>query len=352
MSNVFNQTPLQILTGFLGSGKTTLLNKVVNNPEMKGTVLIINEVGEIPIDNKLISSDNPVIVLDSGCICCTVQDGLVNVLHYLIEERDNNPEFDFNRVIIETTGIADPAPIIDLIFHYEEILINYNFAGTITVVDGINAKEELAHNYESVKQIAMADKIIISKTDRLSQDEIEALKNTVEDLNQSADVYLSSLDNPPMDAFTSFDIFNTPKDIKTAMKWINSKRNDYKLASGMAPVKMSGVMNKTLPIHSNYQTIAMSFDKPLNRFTVIHAFDVINSQFGESIIRLKGIFDFNDGYPFIIHGVQGECYPITNQIEWEDKPFSQMVVIVSPRIAEQVELMLKQMIRPLDDSEE
>ena len=137
MSNIFNQIPLQILTGFLGSGKTTMLNKVVNSPEMKGTVLIINEVGEIPIDDKLISNDNPVIVLDSGCICCSVKEGLVNVLHYLIEEADKNPEFKFNRVIIETTGIADPAPIIDLIFHYEEILINYCFAGTITIVDGV-----------------------------------------------------------------------------------------------------------------------------------------------------------------------------------------------------------------------
>ena len=112
MSNILEQIPLQILTGFLGSGKTTLLNKGVQNPDMKGTVLIINEVGEIGIDNKLISTDNPVILLDSGCICCSIQDGLVNVLHYLIEEIDNN-NLEVNRVIIETTGIADPAPIID-----------------------------------------------------------------------------------------------------------------------------------------------------------------------------------------------------------------------------------------------
>ena len=91
----------------------------------------------------------------------------------------------------------------------------------------------------------------------------------------------------------------------------------------MAPVKLTGVMNKALPTHSNYQTISLSFDKPLNRYTVIHTFDALNSQFGDAIIRLKGIFDFGDGYPFIIHGVKGECYPITNQIEWEDKPFSQ-----------------------------
>ncbi len=348
MSEMLKQVPLQILTGFLGSGKTTLINKVVSDPSMKGTVLLINEVGEIPIDDKLITADTPVVVLDSGCICCTVQEGLVNVLHFLIEERDSNPAFTFNRVIIETTGIADPAPIIDLIFHYEEILINYSFAGTITVVDGVNAREELAHNYEAVKQIAMADKIIISKTDRLTEEEMRTLRNTAEALNQSAEIYFSSPDNPPKDAFTNFAIFDTPKDIKTVMNWINSKRGEYKLASGMAPVKLSGIMNKALPTHSDYQTIAMSFDRPLNRMAVIRAFDLLNARFGEAIIRLKGIFDFGDGYPFVIHGVLGECYPVTNRIEWEGKPFTQMVLIVSPRVAAQVEAMLKAMIAPED----
>src|SRR5574344_1910086 len=177
MNKLLSQVPLQILTGFLGSGKTTLLNKIINTPKMKGTVLIINEVGEIGIDDKLISSESPVVLLDSGCICCSVQDGLVNALQFLADQKQQG-ELSFNRVIIETTGIADPAPIITLLFDYIEIECNYSFAGTITVIDGVNAKDELAKNYEAVKQIALADKIIISKEDRISKNDLDRAYST------------------------------------------------------------------------------------------------------------------------------------------------------------------------------
>ncbi|MGN1392870.1 MAG: CobW family GTP-binding protein [Succinivibrionaceae bacterium] len=341
MSNILEQVPLQILTGFLGSGKTTLLNKIVQNQNMKGTVLIINEVGEIGIDDKLISTDNPVVLLDSGCICCTVQEGLVKVLHYLVEEKENNPDFKFNRVIIETTGVADPAPIIDLLFHYIDIECNYCFAGIITVVDGLNASKELSENYESVKQIAMADKIIISKSDLLSEEDLSVLNETLRNLNPTSLIFKSSIDNVPLDAFSSFEIFNTPKNIKSILDWINSQRKNYKLASSFSPLKKGNIVSKKLVTHSSYETISLSFNKPLNRISVICAFNLICNQYGDAILRLKGIFDFGEGYPFVIHGVRGECYPITNQAEWVDGiAFSEMVVICSPRIANTVREML------------
>jgi G3E family GTPase len=351
MNKLLSQVPLQILTGFLGSGKTTLLNKIINTPKMKGTVLIINEVGEIGIDDKLISSESPVVLLDSGCICCSVQDGLVNALQFLADQKQQG-ELSFNRVIIETTGIADPAPIITLLFDYIEIECNYSFAGTITVIDGVNAKDELAKNYEAVKQIALADKIIISKEDRISKNDLDILISTATNLNPSAKLYTAGINNTPIEAFTSYDVFDTPKDLKTIMAWINSKRDDLKLASSIKPVKLSSVStNQILKTHSDYQTISLKFDKPLNRISVLQAFNMINNQFGSSVLRLKGIFDFGEGYPFIIHGVCGECYPVANQAEWENqKPFSEMVVIVSPRIAADVKNILTNIISFIDDN--
>ncbi|WP_406038767.1 CobW family GTP-binding protein [Succinimonas sp.] len=344
--------PLQILTGFLGSGKTSLLNEVVGSPDMKGTVLIINEVGEVGIDDKLISKDHPAILLQNGCICCSLQDGLVNVLHYLIEVRDNG-ELEVNRVIIETTGIADPAPIINLLFNYIDIEYNYAFAGTITILDGVNGKTELAKNYESVKQIALADKIIISKCDRITPEEIESLRVTAHDLNPDALIFESSPGKAPMDAFVAFEIFNTPKDLGTIMKWVNSRRKDYKLAAGMTPVKQSGVTTKALPTHSSYETVAVEYDRPLNRISVMNTFSMLCRQFGEAVLRLKGIFDFGEGYPFVIHGVQGECYPVSNMASWEGKePFSVIVLIVSPRIAADCEEMLKHYITYMEPEQE
>ncbi len=349
-NNIKKLIPLQILTGFLGSGKTTLLNTVVDDPSMKGTVLIINEVGEVGIDDKLINEDHPTILLANGCICCSLQDGLVNVLHYIVEAKENG-ELDVKRVIIETTGIADPAPIINLLFNYVDIEYNYAFAGTITILDGVNGKEELAKNYESVKQIALADKVIISKCDRVSREDIDALTATAHDLNPSALVFESSPEHTPMDAFTAFEIFDTPKNLSTIMSWINSKRKDYHLASNLTPVKQTGIMKKALPTHSNYETVSVEYDKPLNRISVMNTFSMLCQQFGDAVLRLKGIFDFGEGYPFVIHGVQGECYPVSNMASWEGKkPFSVIVLIVSPRIAKDAEAMLKNFITPLGES--
>ncbi|MDD6176542.1 MAG: GTP-binding protein [Succinivibrionaceae bacterium] len=345
------QILLQILTGFLGSGKTTLLNKVIQDPKMKGTVLIINEVGEIGIDDKLISTDNPVVLLDSGCICCSLQDGLIQTLHFLLDQKESG-ELNFNRVIIETTGIADPAPILNMIFDFLDLDIAYKFAGTVTVVDGVNATEELKNNYESVKQIALADKVIISKCDLINENDIAVLKDTILALNPTTTIYESSVDNSPIDAFLDFKIFETPKDLNTILSWINNKRKDLNLASGMKLVKSSSISKKgVLATHSNYDTIAISFDKPLNRISVIQAFNAVNEQYGSSVLRMKGIFDFGEGYPFVIHGVCGECYPISNLAEWEgNKPFSEMVVICSPNIAPTIEHMFKTMIKPIDES--
>lgn len=349
--NILEQVPIQILTGFLGSGKTTMLNKVINNPVMKGTALLINEVGEIGIDQKLISTDNPVVLLDSGCICCSLQDGLIQVLQYLTEVREEG-KLSVNRVIIETTGIADPAPVISLLFNDMDISYAYSFAGTITVLDGVNGKEELAKNYEAVKQIAMADKIIVSKKDRISEDALNELIVTAHSLNPEAEIFTSSNTEIPFEAFEKYDVFDTPKDLATVMRWVNSKRGDIKLASGISPVKISNMASKSFKTHSNYETISLHYDKPLNRISVLRAFDLINAQFGSAVLRLKGIFDFDEGYPFVIHGVCGECYPILNQTEWENnKPFTELVVIVSPKIIKQVEQILKFTIRYLHEED-
>lgn len=341
------QIPIQLLTGFLGSGKTTLLNKIIQDPSMKGTVLIINEVGEVGIDDKLINTKNPVVLLDSGCICCSVQDSLAQTLEFLINQLQLG-ELSFNKVIIESTGIADPAPIISLIFDFMTTDISYNFAGTITVVDGVNASKELANNYESVKQIALADKIIITKEDLITPEQLELIKNTALELNPSAEIYTANINSAPIDAFVHFDIYNTPKDLKTIMSWINAKRKEFKLASSFKPVQTSSIYTK-LPTHSTYQTVSISFDKPLSRISVINAFQALNLHFGTAILRMKGIFDFGEGYPFVIHGVCGECYPISNLADWGNKePFSIMVVICSPKIAEQAETILKSTITTID----
>jgi G3E family GTPase len=349
MNEKINTIPVQLLTGFLGSGKTTILNKIIQNPKMKGTLLIINEVGKIQIDSKLINSDNPVILLDSGCICCSLQEGLFQTLQFLLDQL-NNQKLNFNKIIIESTGIADPASIINMIFQYMTTEITYKYAGTIGLLDGVNAKKEIQENYEAVKQIALSDKIIITKTDLIDIEDIEMLKDLALNLNPSAEIFTSDVNSSPIEAFLNYEIYNTPKNLKVIMDWLNTKRKDLNLASHIKQASSIKIgINTPIKPHSSYETISIRFNKPLSRISVINAYNTICSQYGIAVIRMKGIFDFGEGYPFVIHSVCGECYPITNLADWGDNPpFSEMVVICSPTIAANAKLILQETITTLE----
>ena len=171
-----NKIPVNIITGFLGSGKTTLLNHWVNSPELKDTLVLINEFGDVGLDHELVESvDSSVVLLQSGCICCSLQGALVDSLatNLIKAQRGEIPQF--KRVIIETTGLADPSGVISTLCGDDFLLDHYYHDGTITVLDGMYVREQLKNQYEAVKQIALADLIIVSKTDLIDSDEVDAI---------------------------------------------------------------------------------------------------------------------------------------------------------------------------------
>src|SRR5258706_12145288 len=158
--------PVSVLTGFLGSGKTTLLRKLLQHPDMARTAVIINEFGEIPLDHLLVeSSSEDMITLNSGCLCCTVRGDLTDTLRnlYLKRAKQEIPEFD--RVVIETTGLADPAPILHTLMNDPVLAARFRLDGVVTTVDAVNAQSQLDTHLESVKQAAVADRIVLTKSD-------------------------------------------------------------------------------------------------------------------------------------------------------------------------------------------
>ena len=158
--------PVTVLTGFLGSGKTTTLQRLLKAPEFAGTVAIINEFGEIGLDHLLIeTSQERLALLDNGCICCTVRDDLVEALLRLIARAEAGEMPDFRRVVIETTGLADPAPILHELMADERLAAAYRIDGVLTTVDAVNGLSTLARHREAVKQAAVADRLLITKTD-------------------------------------------------------------------------------------------------------------------------------------------------------------------------------------------
>ena len=158
--------PMTLLTGFLGAGKTTLLNRLVKDPAFAGTAVIINEFGEVGIDHLLVErAEDGIVELSSGCICCTIRGELVEALERLLRGLDNGRVAEMRRVVIETTGLADPAPILYLLTRHPYLSLRFRLDGIVTVVDAVNAMASLDAHEEAVRQVAVADRIVLTKTD-------------------------------------------------------------------------------------------------------------------------------------------------------------------------------------------
>lgn len=182
--------PITILTGFLGSGKTTLLNKLLRQPEMEGTLVIVNEYGEVGLDHLLMETpEDETILLNNGCLCCAILGDLVLTLSRLLERRTAGELPPFDRVAIETTGLADPVPLLQTVLSDEEISSAFKLDSVVTIVDSANGAAQLETHFESVKQAAVADRIVLSKTDLVSEDGIEILCAKLKKLNRSAPVF-------------------------------------------------------------------------------------------------------------------------------------------------------------------
>ena len=197
--------PLTVLTGFLGAGKTTLLNRLLQDPALADTVVIINEFGEIGLDHLLVETvEEGLVLLAAGCLCCTVRGDLVATLEDLLRKRDNGRIAPFRRVIIETTGLADPAPILHAVLYHPYLSMRYALEGVATVVDAVNGPATLDGHQEAVKQAAMADRIVVTKTD-LSAD-VAALEERLRALNPGAAILHAvhgAADPPPSSARAS-----------------------------------------------------------------------------------------------------------------------------------------------------
>src|SRR5437016_3097473 len=179
--------PVTLLTGFLGSGKTTVLNHVLKEPGMAATAVIVNEFGEIGLDHLLVErSSEDVVLLNSGCLCCTVRGDIVDTLTNLFVDRVKGKVPFFTRIAIETTGLADPAPILHTLMTDPIVAARYMLDGVVTTVDAVNGAATLDRQPEAVKQAAVADRLLLTKTD-LSQPALrQALEARLAALNRSA----------------------------------------------------------------------------------------------------------------------------------------------------------------------
>ena len=217
--------PLTVLTGFLGAGKTTLLNRLLQEPALADTLVLINEFGEIGLDHLLVEKlDGDMVVMTSGCLCCTIRGDLSATLEDLLRRRDNDRIAPFTRVIIETTGLADPAPVLHTLMYHPYLMLRFRLDGVVTLVDAVNGSGVLDRHAEAVKQVAVADRLVITKTDlRDAERNAAALRARLSALNPTALQLDAARGEASVEKLLNIGLYDPNRKIPDVRRWLNAE---------------------------------------------------------------------------------------------------------------------------------
>jgi G3E family GTPase len=314
--------PVSIITGFLGSGKTTLLNRLLQDLAMAGAAVIINEFGEIGLDHLLIATPNEnTVLLASGCICCTVRGDLVNTLRDLDKQRRQGDLPPFDRVLIETTGLADPVPIAQTVVTDEKLAPTYMLDSVITLVDGVNGLQQLDRQPESVKQAALADRLLITKTDRAEATALPALMARLAELNPGAQLLaVSHGDVTPALLFGA--AINAGARAAEVRRWLRDE--DYVRVEA----RQQSVPGARSAHDVRIQSYSIHLDEPISAEGLTAWLTALASLRGAELLRVKGLLNV-EGAPVAVHAVQTLIHePVTLQ-QWPDAERRSRLVFIA-----------------------
>ncbi len=326
--------PVTIVTGFLGSGKTTFLNHIMRSGKFKNTVIIINEFGEIGLDHNLIETvDENTVLLSSGCLCCTIRDDLISTLENLLRNRDNRRMPAFDRVIIETTGLADPAPILHTIMGHKYLNLRYQLQGIITLVDAVNGLSTLKQFPEAVKQVAVADRLIVSKCDILDADQFHPVADELKCINPSASLTRNTEAQGVEADIFDCGLYNPDTKSPDVRRWLNEEALNEVLESHIGhdhPAQHAHEFDVNR--HSNLIR-AFCFSSPIP--VTLQAYNVfielLSNVHGENLLRVKGIIYVSDkpDQPLVVQGAQHVFHPPVFLESWPFQPKMTKLVFIA-----------------------
>ncbi|MCD2182333.1 CobW family GTP-binding protein [Rhizobium sp. GN54] len=342
MSAADRTVPVSILTGFLGAGKTTLLNRLLKHPDLTDTAVIINEFGEVGIDHLLVErSGDGVIELADGCLCCTVRGELVDTLADLMDRMQTGKIRPLKRVVIETTGLADPAPVIQAVIGNPVLAHSFRLDGVITLVDAVNGLSTLAGHPESVKQAAVADRLVLTKTAMAGDVALGALRKALSDLNPRAAVIEADDPQETGPSLLACGLYDPQTKIADVGRWLNDEaRHDghdhhhhdhghdhghdhdhghRHEGHGDEPYfhQHAHDVNR----HSaSIRSYSIVHDRPIDPMALDMFVDLLRSAHGEKLLRMKAIVALSDNpdRPVILHGVQAIFHPPERLAAWPD----------------------------------
>jgi G3E family GTPase len=340
--------PVTLVTGFLGSGKTTLINAGLKSPDLSKTVVVVNEFGAVGLDHQLFTNSNDaVVVLENGCLCCTVKTDLIRTLNDLYHDRARGELPDFDNVVIETTGLAEPGPVLQAFLSEPTLDMLYRVTSVVTVVDAMNWQATSERHDEALRQVALADDILISKLDLADADAYDTLLLQLKAINPAAKISRVDMRSEAIAPLLMRKGFDAADTMANPSAWLSIA--SYEAYAGMV-VGVDGVVGKHMPPHlaaNGIESFVLTRSKPLSREELQFLLDGISQNLGSSLLRVKGLINILEepGRPAVVQGVQHLLNNVTWLEKWPDADERTRVVFITQGIARD---NLKDVIELLD----
>jgi G3E family GTPase len=331
--------PLTVLTGFLGAGKTTLLGSLLKDPVLADTAVLINEFGEVGLDHLLVERvGDGAVLLASGCLCCTVRGDLVEALEKLLRDRDNG-RAAFSRVVIETTGLADPAPVLHTIMAHPYLVQRYRLDGVVTLIDAVNGGDTLDRHAEAVKQAAVADRLVLTKTDLIDAEKRPALDRLVarlKALNPAASILDAAAGEASAGRVLDCGLYDPARKTADVSRWLadeayadaHDRHDEHSHDHDHHGPQHAHDHNR----HDDHiRAFALTAAQPIPAAAFDMFLDLVRSLHGPNLLRVKGIVHIADApeRPLVVHGVQHVFHPPAALPEWPDDDHRTRIVFIT-----------------------
>ena len=334
-----------VITGFLGSGKTTLLNALLTQDGMDKTAVLINEFGDIGLDHLLVREiSEDVVLLNSGCICCSVRGDLISGLRDLFVKRTRGEIPQFDRVIIETTGLADPAPILHTLMTDPLLTSKFRLDSVVTTVDAVNGAHQLDHHPESIKQAAVADRILLTKADLAGETHSNTLATRLRALNPAAPIYPVHNGDIAADKLFNAGLYDPTTKSMDVQKWLRDEAYDHH------GEEVHGHTHDHKHDHHGHshandvnrhddhiQSFCITFDDPIHWDAFVTWAEIFTQMRGESLLRVKGILNLvGEDAPVAIHAVQHIFHPPASLPAWPSDDHRSKIVFITKDLGPQI----------------
>ena len=308
MDALAGRIPVSVITGFLGSGKTTLINRLVKRPEMNRVAVIVNELGEIGIDNDLVeTSSEQMMLLNSGCLCCTLRSDLQETLRELFIKRRNGEIIDFERVIVETTGIADPAPVMQTLMTDSMLLDQFRLDCVVTLVDAVNSGSQLETFPEAVKQVALADRLVVTKSDLAPAAQVQGLEQRLHDINPRAPLTRALNGEVELSFLVDVGLSRTQSRLEEVERWLGADDGHHHHEEKSAAHHHDQAIT----------TFTLRFEQPLSWPAFTQSMEVLTALRGPDLLRVKGLVNVEGKKgPMVVQGVQHLFHPPIELAAW------------------------------------